>query len=132
MNTLTFAAPLMVVVAAVAVLIGAAWLSFENWRRSGRHRVTGFLESIRFLLICLLLFSLLRPEFVRRIERKTTPEIAILTDASGSMKTRDVAASNAVITRADWLERQVNQQFWKPLETRAKVSVEPFAAPPTN
>ncbi len=80
----------------------------------------------------LLVFTLLRPEYVQRIERNGPPEIAILTDASDSMKTRDLIVSNAVVSRAQWLDKQKHRQFWRPLEKKAKVSVEDFATPSSN
>ncbi|HVY71740.1 MAG TPA: vWA domain-containing protein [Verrucomicrobiae bacterium] len=106
----------------------AGWLSFQNWRRSGRRPMIATLEGLRFTLVTLLAFTLLRPEVVRLIQRVETPEVVILTDASGSMKTRDVAAGTNLISRAEWLERERKAEFWKPLEKTAKVSVEDFAA----
>ena len=60
------------------------------------------------------------------------PEIAVLTDASGSMETRDVDSGTNVITREQWIQQAVKRKFWRPLEDKAKVSVEPFSAPSTN
>ena len=60
------------------------------------------------------------------------PEIAILTDASDSMKTRDVAAETGVISRQQWLAQEVGRQFWRPLQAGAKVSMDSFSAPSTN
>jgi uncharacterized membrane protein len=71
----------------------------------------------------------LRPEFVKRVERSTRPEVAVLCDASRSMLTRDVVLSNEVVSRADWLLKQRDAEFWKPLEDKAKVVVQDFAAP---
>ena len=53
-------------------------------------------------------------------------------DASGSMKTRDLSLSNNVVSREDWLDAQRERQFWRPLQSEAKVGVESFAAPSTN
>jgi hypothetical protein len=66
------------------------------------------------------------------LERTTAPEIAILTDSSDSMKTRDVSLTNGLVSRQTWLARQLARQFWQPLQAKAKVSIEPFAAPATN
>lgn len=108
----------------------AAWLCYANWRRSGRRRAVAWLEGLRFVLITLLGFTLLQPDVIRRIERSEAPEVVILSDASGSMRTRDVAVSNVVASRAEWLDRVRQQQFWKPLEKTAKVTLEEFALPP--
>ena len=66
------------------------------------------------------------------LQRTATPEIAILADGSDSMKTRDLFLSNNVMSRAQWLDQQLQRGFWEPLQNKAKVSVEYFAAPSTN
>jgi hypothetical protein len=121
-----------VVVPALAIWLFAGWLSFANWSRGGRGRAVGRLETLRFLLVTMLIFTLLRPEFVQRLERNVAPEIAVLVDASDSMKTRDLTLSNTVVSRAQWLQAQRNRKFWLPLEAKAKVVVEDFARPSTN
>src|SRR3982751_6422714 len=106
MNNLSIAAPLSVLLIGLAIWLGSAWLCYTNWRRSPNPSVSGKLEALRLLLITILVFTLLRPEYVKRIERKDAPEIAILTDSSDSMKTRDIVATNKVESRADWLQQQ--------------------------
>ncbi|MGP8198607.1 MAG: VWA domain-containing protein [Limisphaerales bacterium] len=132
MNRFSVAAPLSVIIPALAVWLGAAWLCYANWRRSGNRRVAGKLESLRFILITLLVLTLLRPEYVQHLQRSATPEIAILTDGSDSMKTRDLVVSNTVMSRGEWLNQQLQRIFWAPLRNRAKVTVESFAVPSTN
>lgn len=129
---MTFAAPFLVVLFAVAVWALTAWLCWQNWERSGRRRAVGVLEALRFLLATLLIATLLRPEYVEKIKRTALPEIAILTDESGSMKTRDLSLDGSVVSRAQWLSNQVAAKFWRPLESKARVTVEPFDAPSTN
>ena len=132
MNHLSLAAPPSVIIAAVLLWLGAGWLCVANWRRSANRRASGRLETLRFILITLLALTLLRPEFVRNLERSSMPEIAVLADASGSMNTRDVDAGNGVVSREQWVRQQVQRKFWGPLEAGAKVSVEPFSTPSTN
>ena len=132
MNRFSVAAPLSVIVPALAVWLGAAWLCYANWRRSADRRMAGKLESLRFIMVTLLVLTLLRPEYVEHLQRSATPEIAILTDGSDSMKTRDLVVSNTVMSRGEWLNRQLQRTFWAPLLNRAKVTVEPFAVPSTN
>ena len=112
--------------------MGAAWLCLANWRRSPNRRAAARLEALRLLLISLLTVTLLRPEYVERLQRASMPEIAILTDASDSMKTRDIALDNSIISRQQWLSQAVGRQFWRPLRASAKVSVDSFSAPSTN
>src|SRR5580692_12794945 len=101
MNHLSLAASPTVIIVAVVLWLGAGWLCMANWQRSPNRRAAGRLEALRFILITLLAFTLLRPEFARHLERKSLPEIAILTDASGSMKTRDITAGTGVISREE-------------------------------
>ncbi|MGA2174293.1 MAG: hypothetical protein ABSH38_04835 [Verrucomicrobiota bacterium] len=132
MTHLSLAAPVSVLIPAALVWAAAAWLCYANWRRAANRRVAARLEALRLLLISLLALTLLRPEYVENLRRALMPEIAILADASDSMKTRDIAAGNGVISRRQWLAQQLGRQFWLPLQAGAKVSVESFAAPSTN
>jgi hypothetical protein len=132
MNRFSLAASPGVIVAAVLLLVGAGWLCVANWRRSPNRRASGRLETLRFILITLLALTLLRPEFIRKLERSSMPEIAVLADASGSMNTRDVEAGNTVVSREQWVRGQLARRFWAPLEGAASVSVDPFSAPSTN
>ncbi len=132
MRHLTIAAPLVVLIPTVLVWAGAAWLCYVNWQRAGNRKIAFRLEGLRFILVTLLALTLFRPEFVETLERSSAPEIAVLTDVSDSMKTRDISMTNGIISREDWLARQIARKFYLPLQARAKVSVEPFAAPDTN
>lgn len=129
MTQWSFGASAPVILLAVAVWLASAWLARVNWRRRGRTRRVALLEGLRVVIVALLAFTLLRPELVKTIERTEDPEIVILTDASGSMATKDLMFSNSVASRAEWLGAQREREFWKPLEATAKVSVEEFAAP---
>ena len=129
MSHWSFAASVPVLLLGLAIWVGSAWLCYANWRRSGVRKKVVWLESLRFLTITILTLTLLRPEFVRQLQRTTAPEVAVLLDASGSMQTRDVVLSNNVISRAEWINLQHEEQLWKPLEKNAKVLVEDFAAP---
>jgi hypothetical protein len=132
MSHLSVAAPLSVIALGLAIWLGTAWLCFANWRRSGNRRAAGRLEALRFVLATLLVLTLLRPEYVEHLQRTTTPEIVILTDGSDSMKTRDLLVSNNLVSRAQWIEQQLQRNFWAPWRNKAKVTVESFAAPSTN
>jgi uncharacterized membrane protein len=129
MSHWSFAVSFSVVVAGLAIWLGALWLSYANWHRRGRTKTAGALEILRWVIISLLVFTLWRPEFIRLIDRSESPEILILTDASGSMETADVTLGDEIITRADWLEHQRGQEFWKPLENTAQIRFEEFSAP---
>jgi hypothetical protein len=132
MNHLSIAASTWVIVFGVLVWLGAGWLCLTHWKRSNKHRSVAWLESLRFLLITLIAFTLLRPEFVQQLKRRENPEIAVLMDTSASMTTRDIVTTNRAGSRMDWLEQKRLARFWKPLEKSGKVVVEDFAAPNAN
>ena len=118
---------------AAALAAFAAWLSYQNWNRSGRHARIGVLESLRFLLVLGLLFTLLRPEWVQSIRRTTQPEVVVLIDNSRSMETRDiVVGTNQVSSRAEWINAKVTDQTWESIAQSAQVHVESFSGPNTN
>jgi hypothetical protein len=129
---LSLAAPVSVIVLAALAWAAAGWLCYANWRRAAHRRTAGRLEALRFILVTLLALTLLRPEYVETLERTAEPEIAILADVSDSMKTRDISLTNGLVSRQEWMARQLARPFWQPLRDRAKVAVEPFAAPATN
>ncbi len=130
MTRWSFGVSLPVLLLGLALWVTAAGLSFTNWRRSGGRRKVAVLEGLRFVLVTLLAFTLLRPEFVQQLNRTQAPEITVLCDASGSMKTRDLTGASGLQSRADWLRQKREAEFWKPLEASAKVVVEDFATPP--
>jgi hypothetical protein len=132
MNRLSLAAPVSVLIPTVVLWAVAVWLCWANWRRAANRSVAGRLEGLRLVLVSLLALTLLRPEYVKTLPPAALPEIAILADASDSMNTRDMAATNGVISRRQWLEHQMRRQFWLPLQARAKISLDAFAAPSTN
>ncbi len=129
MSRWSFAASLPVLVFGAILWLGTGWLCYANWMRTGRRKVMARLEGLRFVLVTLLAFTLLRPEMIWLIKRTEQPAVAVLCDASASMQTRDVAAASNVLSRAEWLQQQRAAQLWKPLEKNARVTVEDFAAP---
>ena len=120
----------MVVLAGIGGVTLAAWLGWGNWQRNDRRGKVALLEVLRFVAVAMLAFTLLRPEFVRLIQRTDSPQVVILSDSSGSMLTRDIVSTNDIITRADWIEAQTKRAFWKPLEASSEVLTGAFAAPP--
>ncbi len=133
MSHWSFSAPNLLWIIAVGLASFAVWLSYQNWDRSGRHAKIGLLETLRFILIASLLFTLLRPEWVQSIRRTTQPEVVVLIDRSRSMETRDILlTTNAVKSREEWVEANVKEQTWEPIARTARVHVESFSAPGTN
>ncbi len=129
MSHWSFGASFLLVLTAIAAWLGAAWLGYANWQRRGGGRKIALLEGLRLVIMTLLAFTLLRPEYVQQIQRTEMPEVAVLWDASGSMATRDLKNGTNILSRAEWLQQQRDSGFWKPLEKTAKVTVEDFSAP---
>lgn len=129
MSHWSFGASLPVLLLGFALWVWSGWLCYANWERSGRRRSSLGLESLRFLLITLLAITLLRPEFVRQIERSERPQIAVLADASASMNTRDIVVGTQILSRTAWLELQKKEEPWKSLAGNASVVVQDVAAP---
>lgn len=127
----SFAASIPLMIVCGLIWIAAAALSFENWRRRGRNRVTLFLETLRMVAITLLCVTLLKPEIIRETNANQRPEVAILFDASGSMHTRDVTMEeDTVLERREWVAKQKEAKFWAPIERNAAVALEDFSPPP--
>ena len=116
-----------ILIFALLLLAGAAWISFTIWKRSGKRKNVGRLEALRFFLIVLLGFTLLRPEVVRTIERTEEPEIAVLVDRSGSMETPDLLQGTNLLTRGEWINARMGERFWAPLDKNGKVILEEFS-----
>jgi len=116
--------------AAMALLLGATvGLCVMNWWRR-RTRAAALMETLRLVVVVLIMVTLAQPERVDREPVTEEPEIVVLHDASDSMSTRDlVMAGSNVISRGQWLDEALGTNFWEPLEQQARVSVEAFARP---
>lgn len=92
-----------------------------------------FMEVIRILIVLLISFTLLRPEIVTKIVRKTEPEVVILHDVSDSMQTQDLVTESegmqVALKRNEWVARQLDKKFYAPLTGKYRVSVESFSMP---
>ena len=119
--------PLLVIAFCLAVLVFTAVLCVLNWHRRGGKGVAA-LEFLRFTIVALILFTLCKPEFIRTTTSDIQPEVVILRDVSNSTSTRDVIdeQSRDVITRADWLDQQLQPNLWAEIKKKAKVTEQDF------
>jgi len=118
---------------ALAFVSASAWFFFRSRAREGRGRWLTALHGLRLFVSLLVAFTLLRPERVILNKRPEQPRVLVLWDGSGSMDTRDVlTAGKQTISRAAWIKQQIDSKFWTPLEKQYRVSVEPFAQPPSD
>ncbi|HEX4148468.1 MAG TPA: hypothetical protein VHY20_05750, partial [Pirellulales bacterium] len=115
----------------LCMLLATAALCFAAWRRSGYRRDLGLLELLRLAIVGCGALLLNQPEWVEEYRPEEKPSIAVLCDASASMDLRDapssVAASAGRITRREAIAELSQSAFWKPLEERLNVVVQPFS-----
>lgn len=117
---------------AVGGILWAAtgWLCYAQWDRRGRTQRVGVLEALRWGIVTLLLVTLMRPEWVRHLERTGMPVIAVLEDGSASMTTRDLIFDGRPLSRGDWVRQQDGAGVWKQLSKGARVVRETFSPAP--
>lgn len=118
----------MLVAATIAVAV-------VTWRRSGFALGTGLVELLRVLIATLVAVLLNQPEWVEEYRPDEKPTVVVLHDASRSMDTKDVVPTDGGTagprTRREAVALLAESSFWKPLEERFQVVVEPVAlAPP--
>ena len=134
----------------VGLVLVTASLCWIGWRRSGYAAEYGLVEVLRLLIAILVGVLLNQPEWVEEFRPKEKPTVAVLWDASKSMDTRDVAvaensldgpvapsaasennvAASGFQSRRESISRLTQSEFWKPLEERFRVVVEPFSLSP--
>ena len=120
----------------IALVLAVVVVAFLTWKRSGFAVGTGFVELLRILIAGLVAMLLNQPEWVEEYRPDEKPTVVVLHDASRSMDTKDVVAtdgSNAAgpRTRREAVAPLAESGFWKPLEERFRVVVEPISpAPP--
>ena len=132
MSRWSFSAAWSTWLAAIVLWATSGWVCRANWVRSGRRVAVARLETLRFILISLLAFTLFRPEWVQVSKKSSRPEVAVMFDGSRSMETRDIPATNGAVSRADWITNEIKARFWKPIESAAKVSLVQFSGKQTN
>jgi len=93
----------------------------------------GLLELLRLVLVIVAALLLNQPEIVQEFRPEEKPTIAVLWDASRSMETRDAdpASPGAAgpISRRQAIAGLADASFWKKLEERFQVVVQPFSGP---
>jgi hypothetical protein len=121
-----------------AALVAATLaVAFLTWRRSGFAVGTGLVELLRVAIATLVAVLLNQPEWVEEYRPDEKPTVVVLHDASRSMDTKDIVATDGngsgaagPRTRREAVAPLAESGFWKPLEGRFQVVVEPVAAAP--
>lgn len=125
-------------VASALLVLAAAVLCFVAWRRSGYRRSQGWLEGLRFTIVCLGAVLLNQPEWVEEYRPEEKPSVAVLWDASPSMDTRDVIQTRrpvptaAPITRREAIASLTDTASWGKLRERMNVVVQSFSPKATG
>ena len=114
----------------VAVTGVLCWLA---WHRSGYRWQTGWLELLRFVLVCLVVVTLNQPEWLKIQPPDRRSTLAVLWDQSKSMQTRDVFndqdLSSERKSRAETIQPLMSEDVWKPTETSdLNIVFEPFSS----
>lgn len=114
----------------VAVTGVLCWLA---WHRSGYRMQTGWLELLRFVLVCLVVVTLNQPEWLKIQPPDQRSTLAVLWDQSKSMQTRDVFDNQDLSgerkSRAETLQPLMSEEVWKPSDaTDLNVIFEPFSS----
>ncbi|MFO7871821.1 MAG: hypothetical protein R6V03_10375 [Kiritimatiellia bacterium] len=118
------------VVAATVFFPAGLWLFARTLRSRSPSKAFVLNEMLRLLIIALLVFTLFRPEFIKRVEETRLPLVVVLEDSSASMQTEDVTgAGAAALSRREWLDARIEERFWEPLLERYRVVVERFSEP---
>ncbi len=132
-RSLTFlGTPWSIAVSLVAVLITAG-LCFVSWRRSGYRPSMGLLELMRLALVGMVALLLNQPEWTEEFRPSEKPAIAVFTDASTSMDTRDVVAGAQTeaqpTTRREAIAPLAEPSTWKTLQERMNVIIQRISEP---
>ena len=114
----------------VALVAAVVVVAFLTWRRSGYAAGTGLVELLRVAIAGLVATLLNQPEWVEEFRPDEKPVVAVLVDGSRSMDTRDVVSAAAPRSRREAVAELATSDFWRPLEDRYQVVVEPFSVAP--
>jgi len=130
MSHWTFATSPLLIIAAFLLGMLSVWFSYRIWTGNARSRQIMALEIFRLIIIIMLLITLLRPERIQTIQWAEEPAVVVLSDASGSMTTRDVIYTNQVVARQEWITSKLGTDTLAPIQKTSRVVVDAFDAPP--
>ncbi len=115
---------------AFVIILIALIISFQTWLRMKKKRRIALLESFRVLIVMLVVFTLLDPGMVEKIDNTKKSQIICLQDVSESMQTKDVMVEDGEpIERSAWSKKFLQNQWVQNLETNASFLVKKFSSP---
>ena len=131
-GSLTFLFSSWSLAVSLLAIVVTAGLCFAAWRRSGYRRDYGAIELLRLIIAILAVVLFNQPEWVEQFKPQEKPTIAVLWDGSRSMETRDEhdasPGTTALITRRESIAPLIDPAFWKSLDERLAVLIQPLAA----
>ncbi|MGA0369153.1 MAG: hypothetical protein ACO3N7_06850 [Kiritimatiellia bacterium] len=110
---------------AAGLLLFALYLgiSLYHLRQVHFHPYRILTETIKFFGALLLLLMVFQPELHQRSLRNEDARIAVITDATDSMETRDVKKEGQVISRRQWLQSLMESEDWAALGEDVQLEV---------
>ena len=132
-GSLEFLSSNSIMVLGLFIVTVAGVLCWLAWHRSGYRMQTGWLELLRFVLVCLVVVTLNQPEWLKTQPPDRRSTLAVLWDQSKSMETRDVFddqdLSGERKSRAETIQPLMSEEVWKsPDTTDLNVVFEPFSS----
>ncbi|MCH2204731.1 MAG: hypothetical protein MK132_02520 [Lentisphaerales bacterium] len=132
MNRFTTSIESFDVIVAVLTVGLFMWFFIHNVRHATNKTSTTIVETLRLLLVIMILGTLFEPEIVKTEERKEKPQLKIVYDVSGSMKTQDVLSETKIISRDEQVKEILDSGVHEKLSERFQVTAESFAGDQNN
>ncbi|RKU05794.1 hypothetical protein C6501_19540 [Candidatus Poribacteria bacterium] len=122
-----------VITLGLIIVIVTGVLCWFAWHRSNYRKRIGWLELLRFVLICLVVITLNQPEWLESHPPEQRSTLAVLWDKSNSMQTRDIIDDQDTTAkrknRAETIQPLMSEDVWKSEEdTELNVVFEPFSS----
>ena len=122
-----------VITLGVIIIIVTAGLCWYAWHRSGYRKRIGWLELLRFVLVCLVILTLNQPEWLESQPPERRSTLAVLWDKSNSMQTQDILVDPDTTaerkSRAETIQPLISEEVWKPADdTELNVVFESFSS----
>ena len=122
-----------VITLGLIIVIITGILCWFAWHRSNYRKRIGWLELLRFVLVCLVIITLNQPEWLESHPPEQRSTLAVLWDKSNSMQTRDIIDDQDVTakrkSRAETIQPLMSEDIWKSEDdTELNVVFEPFSS----
>ncbi|MDF3130920.1 hypothetical protein P0Y35_17040 [Kiritimatiellaeota bacterium B1221] len=109
--------------AGVVLFLLYLMISLYHLKQVKFARVRLLTEFFKFLGAVLLLLTLLQPELHQRSLRNENARIAVITDATDSMDTRDIRSGGQVVSRKDWVKELMGSEAWRALAEEVQLEI---------